>query len=524
MRRVFAVLAALWGFAPLANLLAADDASRPNIVFILADDFGVGDIHALYPNNKIATPNLDRLVAEGMHFTDAHSASAVCTPTRYGLLTGRYPWRTRLQEWVLACYEPPLIAAERLTLPAYLKQRGYRTACIGKWHLGWEWPGAQPSRMFEERNAQRHLSWDFSQPIRGGPTERGFDEYFGVDLPNFPPLTFIENDRVTMRPTERYQHNARKGYILPAAFNDAPMAPGWRFDAILPTITQRAVAHIRERAKGGQPFFLYFSLTSPHAPVTPSKRFAGKSGIAPVADFIMETDWSVGEVVRAIEEAGIAEDTLLVFSADNGHAGTGGWQQLVSSGHKPSGQYRGMKGEIWEGGHRVPFVVRWPKRVAPGSASNQLLCLNDMFATCAELLGDSLPADAAEDSFSFLSAALGKAQATNRGSGRTNLVSHSVNGEFAYREGDWKIVFKSPGPNLEKSRGKPAVVKLYHLADDIAETTDLARKHPKFVEQLTKGLQAVVDRGRSRPGPAKSNDARVRFEVIQTERWAPALH
>ena len=204
----------------------AVEGKPPNIVVILADDFGVGDIHALYPSNNIATPNLDRLVQQGMRFTDAHSASAVCSPTRYGLLTGRYAWRTRLQEWVLACYEPPLIDAKRLTLPAYLKQHGYHTACIGKWHLGWEWPGVQPSRMDEEKNVLRTASWDFSRPLRGGPTERGFDEYFGVDLPNYPPFTFIENNRVAILPTARYEHNPKQNpNVMSAVFDGVPMAP-----------------------------------------------------------------------------------------------------------------------------------------------------------------------------------------------------------------------------------------------------------------------------------------------------------
>src|SRR3954466_10134715 len=224
----------------LCSVSRAAEKRPPNVVFILADDFGVGDIHALHPSNKLATPNLDRLVAEGMHFTDAHTASAVCTPTRYGLLTGRYAWRTRLHEWVLACYEPPLIDEHRLTLPAFLKQHGYHTACIGKWHLGWNWPGPQPSRMNEESNSLHAAEWDFSKPIRGGPTERGFDEYFGVDLPNYPPFTFIENNRVTVLPTSQYKPDPKHPTIVAPIFAGAPMAPGWKFDEILPEITRRA--------------------------------------------------------------------------------------------------------------------------------------------------------------------------------------------------------------------------------------------------------------------------------------------
>ena len=497
----------------------APEASRPNIVVILADDFGVGDIQAHYPANKIPTPCLDRLTRQGMSFTDAHSASAVCSPTRYGLLTGRYCWRTRLQEWVIAAYEPPLIGADRLTLPGLLKGHGYQTACVGKWHLGWEWPGPQPSQMMEKGNALWTAQWDFSQPILAGPTERGFDYFFGVDLPNLPPFTFIENDRVAPLPTARYEYHPDQGTVMPEQFAGAPMAPGWQFDEILPELTRRAVEYIHGRAKRSEPFFLYFSMTSPHEPVVPSKDFVGKSGIAPIADFVMETDWSAGQVIQAVDEAGIADDTIVIFTADNGHSHYTGWEKLVEAGHLPSGPYRGHKCDIWEGGHRVPFVVRWPGRVAPGSSSERLLCLNDILATCADLVGAELPDDAAEDSFSFLPAVLGASERPFR----PNLVSHSLDGEFAYREGPWKIVFKMPVSNRQQSRGRAATVELYNLAEDIAEKNDLAEKHPEIVKRLTAKLATVVDSGRSRPGHPVSNDTKVRFDVIQTERWAPAL-
>jgi arylsulfatase A len=402
-----------------------------------------------------------------------------------------------------------------------LKQQGYHTACIGKWHLGWNWPGPQASRMDETPNALRTVEWDFTQRIRGGPTARGFDEYFGVDLPNYPPFTFIENDHVKLLPTARYTNDPKKPAYPPANFKGSPMAPGWKFDEILPTITQRAVQHIRERAKAGTPFFLYFAMTSPHEPIAPSKEFAGKSGIAPIADFLMETDWSAGEVLRAIDKAGIRDNTIVIFAGDNGHGRTSGWDKLIKAGIQPSGPYRGAKADIWEGGHRVPFVVRWPGHVSAGKSSEQLLCLNDLFATCSELLGTSIPDDAAEDSFSFLPVMLGKHVVPG---GRTNLVSHSVHGEFAYREESWKVIFKMSGPNIKSSRGKPTTVQLYNLAEDIGEKNDVASAHSEVVDRLTTHLQALVDRGRSRPGPVQSNDRKIRFDVIQTERWAPSLN
>ena len=371
----------------------------------------------------------------------------------------------------------------------------------------------------EKGNALWNAQWDFSKRIAAGPTERGFDYFFGVDLPNLPPFTFIENDRVATLPTAAYKYHPDQGVVMPKSFVGAPMAPDWQFDQILPELTKRAVGYIHRQAKRNDPFFLYFSMTSPHEPVVPSKNFAGRSGIAPIADFVMETDWSAGQVIRAVDDAGIGDDTIVIFTADNGHSHYTGWEKLVEAGHLPSGPYRGHKSDIWEGGHRVPFVVRWPGLVEAGSSNDQLLCLNDILATCAELVGGELPDAAAEDSFSFLPAVLGRSQRPFR----PHVVSHSVNGEFAYREGPWKIVFKMPDPNRQKSRGRPAVIELYNLTEDIAEKNDLAAEHPEIVRELVVKLTAVVDSGRSRPGPPVSNDTKVRFDTIQTERWAPGL-
>ena len=507
---------------PLAALHGDDSSKpskRPNIVIILADDFGVGDIQAHYPQNKIATPHLDSLVRQGRSFTDAHTSSAVCSPTRYGLLTGRYNWRTRLQEWVIAAYEPPLIAKDRPTLPRFLQQHGYHTACIGKWHLGWEWPGPQRSRMTEKRNGLASLDWDFTKPIAGGPTDRGFDYYFGVDLPNLPPFTYIENDHVLIQPTAKFQPDPNEGVVLPNHFAGMPAAPDWRMQDILPEITRRAVRYVQERAKQKTPFFLYFPLTSPHEPVVPSENFRGKSGIAPIADFVMETDWSAGQVIQAIDNAGLTDDTLIVFTADNGHSHYTGWQQLVAAGHLPSGPYRGHKGDIWEGGHRVPLVVRWPGHVKAGTASDQMICLTDLFATCAEIVGAEPPANGAEDSLSFLSALLGKTDTE----GRTSLISHSNFGEFAYRDGPWKLVWRLSERNLQQSRGKPTIPELYKLDSDLGEQTDLSKTHPDVVQRMTKDLRTLIDCGTSRAGQQAANDTLIQFETTQEERWAPAL-
>ncbi len=508
------LLAAL---AALSSCALESPVREPNVVVILADDFGVGDIQAHYPQNKIATPHLDRLVAESISFADAHSPSAVCTPTRYGLLTGRYSWRTRLQEWVLAAYEPPLIDEGRPTLPSALRQRGYATALIGKWHLGWEWPGPQESRMTAVRNGQKTLQWDLNQPVRSGPMARGFDSYFGVDLPNMPPFSFIEGDSVSPLPTERYVHDLSEGIVLPRGFQGSPMAPGWRLRRIVPELTERAVRKVHELAAGDSPFFLLYSMTSPHEPISPSAAFQGASGIAPIADFVMETDWSAGQVVAAVDEAGIAEDTIVVFTADNGHSHYTGWEDLIDAGHMPSGEFRGHKGDIWEGGHRVPLVVRWPGKVRPGTASDQLVSLTDLFATCMDVIGEPLPSEAAEDSISFLAAALGQASSP----ARTSLVSHSNHGEFAYRDGPWKLVFRNVSESLEESRGETTVAELYNLANDPAETANVIDEHPGPAAELRQRFDEIIARGASREGAFGQNDTDVTYVHTQTVRWAP---
>ncbi len=520
-RLIPCVLLTLWGCGSDEPKQAADASERPpNIVVILADDFGVGDIQAHFPDNKIATPHLDKLVSEGMSFTDAHSPSAVCTPTRYGILTGRYSWRTRMQEWVIAAYEPPLITADRPTLPGFLRDNGYQTVAIGKWHLGWEWAGEQPSRMTKVRNGQKALTWDYTKPIEQGPTARGFDYYFGVDLPNMPPFTFIENDRVTVQPTAQYEYDPDEGVVMPRTFDGNPMAPGWKFDQILPELTRRAVEQVHDRAQGDRPFFLYFSMTSPHEPVVPSEAFLGKSGIAPIADFVMETDWSAGQVVKAIDEAGIADDTIVIFTADNGHSHYTGWDDLWKAGHRPSGPYRGHKGDIWEGGHRVPLIVRWPGKVASGSESDQLVSLTDLFATCADAIEKELPSAGVEDSVSFLPAALGRADPA----ARLTLINHSNFGEFAFRDGPWKLVYRLGAEDLEASRGNPTVAELYNLDEDITESNDLASERPDVVRVMTEKLAAAVDRGASRPDRQGKKDGIVRYDETQKVRWIEAAH
>jgi arylsulfatase A-like enzyme len=469
--------------------------NQPNIVVILADDFGYGDAPCYNSDGKVPMPNIDRLAAEGMKFTDAHSGSSVCTPTRYGLLTGRYAWRTRLQRGVFYSYDAPLIAADRLTVPGLLKQRGYHTACIGKWHLGWDWP--------LPKNAREGATPDFTQPIAGGPTTRGFDVYFGTHVPNQAPYIFIDQDRTVGQPTATIERDP-----VQLVGRGGPGLPGWKFEDILPTITARAVKYVDDRAAAKQPFFLYFPLTTPHEPISPSKKFQGKSGINPLADLMMETDWAVGEVLAALDRHGLTNDTLVFFIADNGHATYTGLQPLLDAGHKPSGPLRGYKTDIYEGGHRVPCLVRWPGRIAAKSECDATICHTHLLATCAELLGAKLPADSGEDSASILPLLRGQ---TPSASPQEAIVNHAASGRFAVRRGKWKLIFPDApkGVGGGNSTDGPQELELFDLVADLGETANVAKENPEVVVELTRLLERLVADGRSTPGAPQKNDVEV---------------
>lgn len=485
--------------APLAALHAADaptaaSADKPNIVYILADDLGYGDVHCLNPTRgKIATPNIDRLAGQGMIFTEAHGSSAVCTPTRYGILTGRYNWRSRLQRGVLGAYGAALISSDRLTVPGLLKQHGYATACIGKWHLGWKWPGGGRP--------------DFTRPIEDGPTTRGFDYYFGTDVPNYPPYCFIENDRTVGIPTSELPASLLGNNM---ASVKGPALPGWKLEAILPAVTDKACDYIRRQAKAGNPFFLYFPLTSPHTPLAVTGDWLGKSRLNRYADFVMETDAMIGRVLEAIDQSGAAGNTLVVVTSDNGCAPYIGVAELEAKGHYPSGQFRGYKADAWDGGHHIPFVARWPGTVKPGSRCNQLVCLNDLLATCAEQLGVKLPDNAGEDSVSILPLLRGNDRPI-----REALVHHSYDGKFAVREHRWKLLlcpgsggWGQPTDAAARKQGLPAV-QLYDMSHDIGERENVQADHPEIVARLTQVLKKYVADGRSTPGATQKNDTKI---------------
>ncbi len=493
----------------LAVVSVATAADRPNIVFILADDLGIGDVRSFNPEGKIATPNLDRLAAAGMKFTDAHTPSAVCTPTRYGLLTGRYNWRTKLQSGVLGGLSPRLIEEGRLTVAQLLKDSGYATACVGKWHLGMDW-AKHEGKQVEALNIEKPdqvWSVDFKKPIANGPNAVGFDYYFGIAASlDMVPYTYIENDRVTAVPTKEAAFPMMTDRENGGMTRKGPAAEGFEAVDVLPKLVEKASEWIGKAAKAGKPFFLYMPLNAPHTPTNPSPEWKGKSGLNAYGDFVMQVDAATGQVLDALEKAGAAGNTLFIFTSDNGCSPQAKFDELRAKGHDPSAGFRGHKADIFEGGHRVPFIVSWPGKVKAGGSSGQTVCLTDFMATAADVTGAKLPAGAAEDSVSFLPVLLG-----TDGLRRTALVSHSINGSFAIREGNWKLIlcagsggWSAPRPGTAEEKDLPSD-QLYDLASDHAEQKNVAAEHPEMVKRLGGLLDKYIADGRSTPGEAQKN-------------------
>ena len=474
---------------------AGENMGAPNIVLILADDMGVDSIAALNDKCGVPTPHLDMLLKQGISFNDAHSGSAVCTPTRYGVLTGRYSWRSRLKRGIVGQFERPLIEEDRLTLPGMLKKKGYNTACIGKWHLGWNWP-KKGGGFTNKRNLI-----DFSRKIEGGPTYRGFDYYFGDDVPNWQPFVWIENDKTVGIPNETVSF--AKHYHSGSGIG----MKDWSLEAVLPRITEKCVEYIADNAKKEEPFFLYFPMTSPHTPIAPSKQFQGKSGISRYADFLMETDWCVGEVLKALDVNGIADNTLVIFTTDNGTSPKCNFAELREKNTELQNHWRGMKADAFEGGHRVPFIVRWPGHIKPDTQSDQIISLVDIMATCADAAGVKLPETAAEDSVNLMPVLKGK---EDQGPLHEAIICHSISGVFVVRKGKWKLQFSSGsgGWSLPKDKDvKQGVPKwqLYDLSSDPKETENLINAYPEVVKELTALLRGYIEKGRSTPGALQKN-------------------
>lgn len=486
---------------------------RPNILIIYADDLGYGDVQCYNPDRgRIPTPCLDRLAAQGLRFTDAHSSSGVCSPSRYTLLTGRYHWRTRLQSGIVGLWGAPLIAPDRLTIAGLAKQHGYRTACIGKWHLGWDWPiPAAGAAVFKAKSvddrqatAAQRAVWQevFSQAIPGGPISRGFDSYFGTDVPNWPPYCFLENDRTVGVPSEflppRLLGNNQ-------ASTPGPALPGWTLEPILPALGERAAGFIEREAKMAEPFLLYLPLTSPHTPLAVNDDWKGRSNLNRYADFVMETDAVVGRVLEALEASGAADDTLVLFTSDNGCAPYVGAAELEQQGHYPSGPLRGYKSDVWEGGHRVPFIVRWPGVVQPGGQCGQLVQQADLLATLADILGAPLPENAGEDSFSLLPLLRGQDRPV-----REHAVNCSMRGVPSVRQGAWKLILAPGSGGWSAGQDLTQPVQLYNLAEDLGETRNLAAAEHQRVAELKSLLERLIAAGRSTPGARQPNDVVVR--------------
>lgn len=464
--------------------------SRPNVVFVMADDMGYGDL-GCYGATKIQTPNMDRLAREGIRFTDAHSSSAVCTPSRYSVLTGRYCWRSRLQKWVLWGFEPPLIERQRLTVASMLRLQGYATAAVGKWHLGLAWTTTDGQDPLSDGT-----NVDYSVPITGGPTELGFDTCFCITGSlDMAPYCFIEDDHSVGIPSvEKSPYNPQQRPGL--------MVPGWRDDQVDVVFAKRAVEFIDHHAveHPDRPFFLYLTPSAPHRPCVPPDFMADRSQAGPRGDMVALVDWMVGQIDQALERHGLTENTLVIVTSDNGARLTN--YDGRDYGHKSCGDLRGQKADIWDGGHREPFVARWPGHIRPGTTSSKVVCLADLMATCADVLGIDLPEDAGQDSYSLLPALLGKAGEVPT---REAVVHHSGDGMYSVRRGKWKLVlgrgsggFSEP-KHIDPAPGEP-LGQLYDMEQDYTETTNLWQQRPDLVRELTALLERYQRQGYSRPG------------------------
>ncbi|MGJ7033293.1 sulfatase family protein [Niabella hirudinis] len=483
---------------------------HPNIIFILADDMGYGDISCNNPDAKIRTINIDRLAENGMRFTAAHTTSSVCTPSRYSILTGRYNWRSRLKQGVVSGYDRPLIDASRLTLADMLKSKGYHTACIGKWHLGLEYTTKDgAAARFDPKTGKTNI--EFEEPLRQTPNDLGFDYYYGIAASaDMPPYMYIENRKFVQK-YDRIDGDSRYTRTdMSRFFRPGPASKDITPEGILPDITARAKRYIEEQS-ASRPFFLYFSLTAPHKPIAPDRSFAGKTGIHGYLDFCLQVDETVGTIVNTLKKQGLYENTLIIFTSDNGFAPYVDVRFMEDHGHYPSYIYRGYKADSWEGGHRVPLVVQWPGRIAPHTITNELVSLADWFATVSSIVHTAVPDNAAEDSYNLSPLLLGKNGPRPL---REAIVYHSAKGEFAIQKGSWKLILCDektaggswvPDKRYDSLQSKTPFL-LYDLETDPGETNNLYSRHPHKVKDLKALLTRYITEGRSTPGAIQQND------------------
>lgn len=485
-------------------------AEKPNIIFVLADDLGYGDLSTFNENGKIQTPHLDRMAQQGMKFTDAHTSSAVCTPTRYGILTGRYNWRSPLKQGVLTGKSKALIPNHRSTIASVLKNAGYTTAFFGKWHLGWNW-ALKDSTNFggEGWDYEDFTTIDFSKPITNTPNDLGFDYAYGhsgsLDM---APYVYVENGRVTQLPDTVTEDRGKYTW-----WRKGPTAKDFIHEKVTPNFFERAFRFIKEKNKNKTtPFFLYLALPSPHTPILPTSEWLGKSGLNPYGDFVQMIDAYMGQLENVLKAAGIEDNTLVIFTSDNGASPQADFKLLAEKGHHPSGIFRGHKADIYEGGHRVPFIAKWPAKIKAGQLTHTTICTTDLFATYAEIAKHSLLDNEGEDSFSLLPLFF---QSTENQYLRGATVHHSINGNFALRKGDWKLIL-SPGsggwsfPNAQTAKtvlDTLPPLQLFHLATDPEEKINRFAAQPAVVKELKALLIDYIQKGRSTPGIPQQNDS-----------------
>ncbi len=496
------------------SLNSCQKTSNPNVLIIYVDDMGYGDLSCQNPDSRIQTPNLDRLGSQGMRFTDAHSASGVSSPSRYSLLTGRYHWRGHLTKDIVSQWGDPAIEKGRMTIGSLLQENGYNTACIGKWHLGETWPFKpglgqnDPSKHeWTALSMNGNENWtpeafDWNMPIKDGPVTKGFDYYFGTGVINFPPYTWIENDRVLHPPVEMLDLRDSKPAEGSWECRPGPAAKDWDITKVPITLMEKTIEWINNRKGSAKPFFLYFALPSPHAPIIPDKQFIGKSEAGAYGDYVVQTDWMIGQVLETLKNNGFEKNTLVIFTSDNGPE-TYAYPRIKNFDHYSMGNLRGLKRDLWEGGHRVPFIVRYPGVVPAGSISDEIICQTDLISTIAAFIGKRLPVNAGEDSFDMSKVLKGKKPEKPI---RDYTVHHSPNGKFGIRKDNWLLIeAKSGDVSMEpdwikqKFNYQPdtANIVLYNLDTDSKENKNLYNEYPEKVQELQSLLEKSRKEGRS---------------------------
>lgn len=486
-----------------ASLLYSAD--KPNIIIIYADDLGYGDLSCLNSASKITTPNLDKLASEGMRFTDAHSSSGICSPSRYALLTGNYHWRR--QHGIVNSFGKPFFKDGELTMAAMLKSQGYHTAAIGKWHLGYNWdavkkPGAKAKKM-GKRSTYGPDAFDWSKKVPGGPLSRGFDYYFGDGTINFPPYCWMENDKAVVAPTEMLDLKGMKTKEGNWEFRPGPMVKDWNPYDVLPTLAKKSVEFIKKQSKD-QPFFLYFALPSPHAPIIPNDEFDGKTQAGPYGDFVYQSDYIAGQVLNALKEKGLEENTLVIFSADNGPEKYA-YPRIEKFDHYSMGKLRGLKRDIYEGGHRVPFIVKWPGKIKADAVSNEVINQVDIMSTIAKIVGYKLSSDVAVDSYNILPVWKSESYKSPL---REATIQNTKENMYAIRKGNYVLVNAYTGQHsgapdsYHKLSGYPKPNKkdgpqLFDLTSDLSQKVNLAKEKPEMVKELQNLLEKYRKDGRS---------------------------